>query len=120
MRFYWLLGTLFFAILFAVFSEWANTESLYWKYVWFDVPMHFLGGIVVALLAVSLREKFSPLLFIAVVFVVGVGWEVIEYFYNGISKETNYVFDTALDLLMDTLGAVVVYCIARLTVWRSA
>ncbi len=85
--------------------------------VWFDVPMHFLGGVTIAVFLVALLMHFRPRLFLLGVFGVSVSWEVFEYL-AGFPREANYVFDTSLDLLMDALGALFVYTVARLGVWK--
>jgi len=87
---------------------------LYWQYVWFDVPMHILGGVVVALslfaardLGVSIPNAFfrlAPVLLF--VMVVGILWEIFEV-KAGLYMAENYVFDTAVDLCMDFVGGTV-------------
>jgi hypothetical protein len=118
-RLHFLLSALALSALLAVLNQVAITEHLYWKYVWFDVPMHFLGGLVLGLFAVGLLGKFRPLLFIGFVLVLSVLWEVLEYYF-GVPREANYAFDTALDLLMDALGALVAYALARFSLWRES
>lgn len=104
--------------------------DLYYKYWWWDVVLHtssgFLLGIVgfVALFLLNGTDKLpvgmkpSFLCFFGVTFAVtlGVLWEVFEYAcdvampaVNMQSRETGVV-DTMHDLIVDTLGAVVVAC----------
>ena len=93
---------------------------LYWRYVWFDVPMHFFGGAMLALMLHSapvFRDSF-PKGFLTrgatLVFVlfVGLSWEVFELL-AGVPVEDNFVFDTSLDLTMDLIGGYVGYFLAR-------
>ena len=117
MRFSWLLPALILSFVIAVLQHYAIDNFLYWRYPWFDVPMHLLGGAVIATVLVAFIHDFQPRLFLLGAVLVFIGWEIFEYTF-GLPREANYVFDTALDLLNDTVGAVFVYGIARLTVWR--
>lgn len=115
----WLGAALILALILAALQHVALDQYLFWIYPWFDVPMHYLGGVAVAAFLVALSRAFRPVLFLAVFTVLMIGWEVFEYVF-GIPRESNYVFDTMLDFLMDALGAITVYVIARFTLWRSA
>ena len=93
--------------------------SLYWTYPWFDIPMHALGGAVVALgflvAHVALRHGAGDWGFwttLAFVLVVGTLWELFE-FWGGINgpQEPDYIADTILDFAMDLLGGAVGYFI---------
>ncbi len=117
MRYSWLLPALLLSTLIAVLQHYAIANYLYWHYPWFDVPMHLLGGVVIATVLVAFFHEFRPKLFVVAAAAIFVGWEVFE-FLLGFPREANYVFDTSLDLLNDTLGATLVYAIARITVWR--
>ncbi|KND46986.1 MAG: putative membrane protein (4 TMH) [Parcubacteria bacterium C7867-004] len=119
-RFPWLIATLLVAAVVGVLEQWAITDFLYWRYTWFDIVMHFLGGLTIGLALVALiGSRFRPVWFLVLMIAVAVGWEVFEALV-GIPREANFKLDTALDLLMDTLGALLAYGIARFTLWRSA
>ena len=118
MRFAWFLVALLLSFTLAVLQQWAVADHLYWRYEWFDVLMHFLGGLTIASILIALLSKFRPAWFGLLLVGVFIGWEVFEYVF-GIPRESNYVFDTALDFLMDALGALAVYVVARYTLWRS-
>lgn len=101
-----------------------NAAAFYWHlyfyYPWLDIPLHFFGGLWVALYALAwyygtswLKEKDETVAFvfayaISATLLVGLGWELFEF-----SLETIVAFsehdlgDTLLDLVMDTLGALV-------------
>lgn len=93
---------------------------LYWQHKWLDIPMHVLGGIVVALAlfsAVLLRlpvpKKFLRLPYVlAFVFIVGVIWELFELATN---LEQGISVDTIVDLCMDMLGGFIGYFVASRT-----
>lgn len=114
----WLFSALELSALLAALEIWAVTDHIYWRYVWSDTGMHFLGGLIAGTIAVGIFVRFRPLFFILVVAVIAIGWEVLEYSL-GVPRKANFAFDTSLDLFMDALGAVVIYVIARKTLWRS-
>jgi hypothetical protein len=118
MRTSWLLVALVFAIAIALLEQWALADFLYWRYPLFDVLMHFLGGLAVGSFLVGLLPRFSPRLYLIGFTLVAISWEILEYML-GVPREANFVSDTAIDMLMDALGAILIYLAARLTIWRS-
>lgn len=114
----WLSAAFFLSLLIAFVHNWAVSNYVYWHYVWFDVPVHYLGGLTIGVFAVTLLKTRHSLLFAALVAGVIIGWEVFE-FALGIPRKSNYWFDTSLDVLMGTCGAVLAYIAARFTIWRS-
>lgn len=90
---------------------------LYWRYLWLDIPMHFLGGIVVALGYLTLRDFFtswSASLFtlyktLAVVILVAITWEVFEVLIGVVFEEDRYVIDTLTDLFLGVTGGALGY-----------
>jgi hypothetical protein len=94
---------------------------LYWRYLWLDVPVHILGGIVVVLGAYTFNELKLPLAHFLVanvwhtftfVVVVMIGWEIFEV-WAGNTVFGNYFFDTALDLAAGFTGGLVGYLLAK-------
>lgn len=94
---------------------------LYWKYLWLDIPVHFLGGVTVALgFAVCVYSRIripvqikSLLGYMLVVFLVGISWELFEISSKISITEPDFIPDTLLDLCMDMLGGVVGYGIVK-------
>ena len=86
---------------------------------WFDMPMHFAGGLFIGLLAYSilasleipfiqrLRERSSPVIaIIIVVAIIGVGWEIFEYalqYFSG--AQFANPLDSVSDFFFDLVGA---------------
>jgi hypothetical protein len=119
---YTALGVLVFL---AVLHFLALGYSFYWRFWWYDILTHFLGGVVVGLGALwgallwgwGVNEQQIPvrqrLLFttIAVALLIGISWETYELWFDLYDTE-QYVLDTSLDLLMDTAGAVFAYVYA--------
>jgi hypothetical protein len=89
---------------------------LYWHLPWLDVPVHFLGGMWIALAAAFIFVRITNVIradavFASVAF-LGIAWEVFEM-WAGIPREANFIFDTSLDLCMDALGGICGFVIAR-------
>lgn len=105
---------------------------LYWHFWWFDILLHFLGGVWVAATCFWLYyfsglvkvQVISPRYFFLVPFVgaliVGVAWEVFEYLtgLTFVIPGIDYKVDTICDIGMDVIGGMVVYLYYRLTKWK--
>ncbi|MEK7589672.1 MAG: hypothetical protein AAB475_00240 [Patescibacteria group bacterium] len=101
---------------------------LYWIFWWFDIPVHFLGGLWVGLIVmwffffsgfiykdVNLMKK-TKIFFIIIlsVIIIGVLWEVFEVGAGLISTdEYGYFLDTPLDIIMDIFGGIVAFIYAK-------
>ncbi|MBY0539446.1 hypothetical protein K2P56_03390 [Patescibacteria group bacterium] len=100
----------------------AFAHYLYWRYSWYDILMHFLGGVVVGAVYLwvvryelpAFFKKYETFLYVfAFSLLVGILWEVFEFFV-GIDREFSYPvrqIDTAIDLVMDVLGATLSYMV---------
>jgi hypothetical protein len=118
MRLWWLIAALLLSGALLALHYVAMEEFLYWRYAWFDIPMHFLGGLSLGVLGVGLLHRRRPAalaLFVAAAFVA---WEIFEVVF-GLPLESNYVSDTALDIVMDSAGALLAYLAARMTIWKA-
>ena len=97
----------------------------YWNYRWLDMPMHFLGGVTIALLALWLvlvrgrdKERLGVashkkliLLSVISVLVIGISWELFEF-----NTDVLIVFaekfmwsDTFSDIFFDVLGSLLAF-----------
>lgn len=119
MRLLWLFGALVFTALLAAVHVLALEHFLYWHYLWFDIPMHALGGVVIGALVAPLVFGRRTVWFFALCALLFIAWEVFEY-VGGISKGPDLIPDTILDFIMDTLGALLPYVLARKILWHSA
>ncbi|MDP3948008.1 MAG: hypothetical protein Q8Q41_04965 [bacterium] len=121
-----LVAGLFIIVGFHFFALWS---FLYWKFLWLDNVMHFAGGAWVALLFFWARQRFPDyfgiparragvvLAALAMVALIGVGWEFYEFgsdfiLGGGVSAYEllgpQGVTDTMSDLLFDLLGGFAV------------
>ncbi len=97
----------------------ALTFSLYWYVWWYDLVMHFLGGMFSVLLAVwfCFFSGYTPfsrptalLRFVVLsAIVIGGGWEVFERVFGSTWSPEGYYLDTGIDIVMDTSGGIVAY-----------
>lgn len=109
---------LYLAILFFVSRFIFDQSNLYYEIWWLDIPMHILGGLGVAALAVSiLNYKNFEITFGRIViafFLVAIVWEIYEYIC---SSGGDYIwggwFDTIKDMINGFLGASIVYLIYK-------
>lgn len=93
---------------------------LYWTAPWFDIGMHFLGGLMVGFFTLAfisqskIEERvWNTFLFvISIVVVVGMCWEMYEY-ANGVAYvKDDYGLDTAIDMVMNIIGGTAAYAFA--------
>ncbi len=91
--------------------------SLYWFFLWLDLPVHMLGGAVIALGVFTLYALRVPLpkrwlcmsCVVSFVFIIALLWEVYEIRIGIIVFEEDYIIDTLTDLLMGTIGGFIGY-----------
>lgn len=96
--------------------------SWYWMYPWFDIVVHVLSGLWIALLVLwlasifgqinSLKEYKIKSFLLAFVFAVlfGVVWELVENFGQITSVNADlYSWNTASDIISDAFGGILAY-----------
>ncbi len=117
----WLLIAFALCALLAAFHLLAIDHFWYWLYPWSDVPMHMLGGAAIGACAIAFLGSYRPVGYLLIIAGAAVAWEVFEAVAGvaGVVGD-NYVWDTALDILDDSIGAVLVYVIARFTTWKDS
>lgn len=109
----------------AIVQYFATENFLYWRYSWLDMPMHFLGGLCVALgfailpfFHITLAPRYRTLLYyLLFVLFVGIMWEIFEY-ANGISLASAHerlLTDTGMDIILDLCGGYFGYVISKHT-----
>ena len=116
---------IFLGFLVAILHGYALSNFLYWHFPWFDIVMHFLGGLLVSLFGLWAFMKYHTgydempkalLLFdiILFTFIVGLFWETLELLFGLIVNDPwVYVVDTIADFLMNTIGAMVGYFLVQ-------
>jgi hypothetical protein len=117
----WLITAFISASVLAFLHIWAVSNFLYWKYRWFDTPMHILGGATIGLIAIGLIGKtWRPITYAVIIIVAAFAWEFFEAVMGiAVLPGVDYTWDTAHDVLNDSLGAIAVYLVARHTIWPS-
>lgn len=111
-----------FCLLFALALTFIVSEyvfvptNLYYELPWLDIPMHILGGFLIAALSVNLLKVQNKSRLISVTHVtayvifVAIIWEISEYMrgvidYNSLSD----YFDTVTDLINGVIGGLLAY-----------
>lgn len=125
-----LLEIIILAILVAVLHYLALTFYLYWTLDWYDIIMHFLGGVVIALLAMFFfyisgyfnfpKEHLGSIFAMTLgsVLLIGLLWELWELFV-GFSDVIEDQLDTFLDLTMDIIGGCVAFIYGKKYIWKK-
>ena len=100
-------------------NTFADQVHLYYLLWWFDIPMHMLGGIWVALTSMVIyyhlgfhrhdrSTAFVVSTMLAATLIAGIFWEVFEFSVEHFVKlNDNGVFDTLKDLFDDMIGATI-------------
>lgn len=119
-----------FLFIFITFHLLALYNFWYWEFRWLDMPMHFFGGFLIAMLFIWLNLRFkilndflisrlpnyliTVLITLSFVSLIGVLWEFQEFLYDIFisSKNSNIILqlsaaDTIKDLFFDLLGGMV-------------
>lgn len=119
----YLIPLLVIITLVAVLNWLGIAYNFYYMGIGYDVMMHFLGGIAIALLtlwgATFLNVRWlnwlkKPVNLVLFVIFVGFVWEVYEVALGIMFiEDATYFWDTTRDFIMDTLGAVAVVWIAN-------
>lgn len=97
---------------------------LYWKFWWFDLLTHFLGGLWIGISFLWLffqsgfvniiknDKNYNLIVVFLVSLFVGVMWEAFEYYFDITNTDaSNYIIDTVTDISFDLIGGFAAYCI---------
>lgn len=115
-----IFGEMFSLVSLTVFLNYiANYFHLYWSVYWFDKLLHFLGGAGAAGFFIWLyffsnffgprKRNLKDFFIISVLggLMVSFVWEVYEiYFGKVFIKNSGYIYDTTIDVLMGFLGSI--------------
>lgn len=103
------IGTFVFNTL----GVWLSLYSILW---WYDMPLHFFGGLFIGLLSISLLLRFksfitfsllrSTLVIVGLVFVFGVSWELYEVIFDIIAGRPQVLLDSFSDICFDLAGGL--------------
>ncbi len=120
------------AVAWVIFFHILGMIALYSWYPYYDVPMHFGGGVAMAVLALALwdhvvldvrfklkQEWLSKVFFAGVVLgfvgLIGIGWEWMEFILAELTRVNSWsglvqmgLGDSLADLFFDLLGALCV------------
>ncbi len=119
-RLVWITAAFLFAFILFSTHYLLLDAHWYWTYRWLDIPMHIFGGVTLATLFVGILPANSRMQLLLLLVFAFVGWEIFEYFFDlTVTRSgTEYWIDTVADFCNDAFGALIVYLIARKTLWQ--
>ena len=125
-------------ILFFIFAAvfLGEISSFYEKVWWWDILLHSFSGIIMAIvgfaLVYTMNEKKKSEIRLSPFFIsifsagfaisIGVLWEIFEFcmdFFFGFNMQKSGLADTMLDLIVNTLGAIIVSFIGYLLMKKN-
>lgn len=118
------------AVVVAILHYLALQLYLYWTVDWFDIVMHTLGGFLISIFVLFVVISYSDFenlkrhrifivsLIIGLTLVVGLTWELWEIFV-GFTDTLKDLGDTVLDVIMDTVGAILAIIYSRKYLWTK-
>lgn len=115
---------LFAGALFAAVHYVAVLASLYWFFWWFDIMMHFWGGLLIGLGVHALARyswwPFRPtwIVMILVLAVITGVWEVFE-FGVGLYNPATHFMDTLQDVLIGFSGGLLSHFLLKTYTMRK-
>src|SRR3989344_9420295 len=109
-----LITSLCFAALLWTLNQIALVFYFYWTLAWYDIMMHFLGGLTIGVFLIcifriaNISTRSFLVVFLLAMF-ISIDWEIFEYVNDIVDPTENYAIDTAYDLVMDALGITAAY-----------
>lgn len=112
------VSTIFVLLLIFTLHFIGMSENLYIKFWFYDIIMHILGGIGIAMSVYCVlvflkldnhKGRFWSI--VTLTFLAGFAWELFEIYFNLTGSKlwsTPYYLDTIKDLFNDVLGSVIV------------
>lgn len=97
----------------------AMQASLYWYYWWFDILMHFAGGVLITFgvhalgtfKRINRKPRFIHILIITFFFVIV--WELFEWRAGLYETGTKQALDTLYDICNGYAGAIITYFVIK-------
>jgi|SRR3989344_3070127 len=97
----WLVIAIFFLNTLAMKFHW------YFSIWWFDMPMHFLGGVFIGLLSLAIFPRRPVLTAFLGVLAIGALWEIFEFSLDTfITYNPHNLLDTLSDIAFDLTGGL--------------
>ena len=104
---------------FALLHSFAVQASLYWYYWWFDILMHFSGGVLITIGLHALgtfkrfncKPKLKHVFWVTLAFVIV--WEIFEYNAGLYEPGLAQWLDTGYDIFNGFAGAISAYFVIK-------
>lgn len=111
-RFPWLIAALVLTSAMLVGHLVALESFFYWKFWWYDIAMHALGGVALAALTLGVIGRHAAVFWGAMAIML-FGWELFEYIGGISTGQPNFWLDTVIDIIVGSCAALIVYRIAK-------
>ncbi len=100
-------------ILLISFDTVAKVTSFYYFYPNTDILMHFIGGLSITGVAISILrylKMYNSINIFIIIFFLSILWEYVEFrIGRNIFINKSFWIDTAVDLLMNCIGGIIAY-----------
>ena len=121
--------TLFFTsltllVILITFDTFAKVYSFYYFYPNFDILMHFIGGLSITALAISILRYMkmnNTINILIIILFLSIFWEYVEFYLGrNVLITPNFWIDTLSDLLMNVLGGIMAYiCLYKISIRKK-
>lgn len=102
--------TLFTLILILLLHLFGMSEHLYINFWFYDIIMHILGGIGIALSSFYILKDSKYIIITTII--AGILWEIFEIYFDLSGSAIGslpHKLDTIKDIFNDTIGAIIVW-----------
>lgn len=100
-------------ILLISFDTIAKVTSFYYFYPNADIFMHFIGGLSITGVSISILKYMkmcSGINILFIIFFISIFWEYVEFTIGrNIFINKSFWIDTSVDLLMNSIGGIIAY-----------
>lgn len=115
---------LFLLILLISFDTVAKVTSFYYFYPNADIIMHFIGGFSIIGISIPFlryMKMYSSINILIIIFLISIFWEYVEFnIGRNIFINKSFWIDTAIDLLMNSVGGIIAYiCFYKIPLRRK-
>jgi hypothetical protein len=104
---------LFLLISLISFDTVAKVTSFYYFYPNADILMHFIGGLSITGVAISVlryMKMYKAVNIFIIILFISIFWEYVEFrIGRNILINKSFWIDTAVDLLMNSIGGIIAY-----------
>lgn len=111
-------------ILLISFDTIAKVTSFYYFYPNADILMHFIGGLSITGVSISILrylKMYNSINIFIIIFFLSILWEYIEFrIGRNVLINKSFLIDTTVDLLMNCIGGIIAYiCFYKIPIYKN-